>query len=262
MEPDENLKKKKLFVCGDSWMSSSPETPGLHFSEIVSKSIDYDLYNIARGGMSNGGICAQIEFAIKFRPDLIIYNSTFPDRIEFPTKDNTGINLDASHIAYMYKTSTSSELNFFNKDIRMISDTLSGMGSWFPKDFLEGLYGDSCKDIGKKQEAIKTYIEHLYCHQWKSQMDKLLLYSVTHKLLSSKINFIFMCDSLGALAQIPWIETKNMGYSYDLLLNKRDLHIEKYFGSKNFKDPGYHTTVETQAEIAEHTLEKIRIMGI
>ena len=69
-----SITNKKLFVCGDSWMSSSPETPGAHFSEIISKSIGYDLYNISRGGMSNGGICAQLEFALKFRPEFIIYN--------------------------------------------------------------------------------------------------------------------------------------------------------------------------------------------
>ena len=255
-------KNKKIFVCGDSWMSSSPETPGLHFSEIVSESLGCDLYNIARGGMSNGGICAQIEFAMKFQPDLIIYNSTFPDRMEFPTKDNSGIHLDASHVAYPYKNSTSSGLEFINKDVRMVSDTLSGIGSWFTPDFLESLYGEFCPDIIEKQKAIKSYIEHLYCHQWKSQTDRLMLYSMTHKMIASRINFIFMCDSLGAIDEMKWLENKNIGYSYDLLLSTRDRHIEKEFGHENFKDPGYHTTAETQKEIAEYTLEKIRILGI
>lgn len=255
-------ENKKIFVCGDSWMSSSPETPGMHFSEIVSKSLGWDLYNIARAGMSNGGICAQIEFAIKFRPDLIIYNSTSPDRMEFPTRDNSGIPLDASHFAYPYKNSTSSGLGFLNKDTRMISDTLLGMGSWFTPDFISELYGEFCPDVIEKQKAIKSYIEHLYCHQWKSQTDRMLLYSMTHKILASRINFIFVCDSLGAIGEMKWLENVNIGYSYDLLINRRDYHIEKEFGHENFRDPGYHTTTETQKEIAEHTLEKIRILGI
>lgn len=255
-------KNKKIFICGDSWMSSSPETPGLHFSEIVSESMGYDLYNIARGGMSNGGICSQIEFAMKFRPDLIIYNSTSPDRMEFPTKDNSGVYLDASHVAYPYKNSTSSGLEFINKDVRIISDTLLGLGSWFTPDFLNSLYGEFCPNIVEKQKAIRGYIEHLYCHQWKSQTDKLMLYSMTHKIVSAKIDFIFMCDLLGVINDMQWLEDKNIGYSYDLLLNRRDYHIEKEFGHENFKDPGYHTTAETQKEIAEYTLEKIRILGI
>ena len=255
-------KNKKIFVCGDSWMSSSPETPGLHFSEIIASSLGYDLYNIARGGMSNGGICAQIEFAIKFLPDLIIYNSTSPDRIEFPTKDNSGITLDASHVAYPYKNSTSSGLGFLNKDVRMISDTLSGMGSWFTPDLMNEFYGESCPNIVEKQKAVKIYIEHLYCPQWKAQTDRMMLYSMTHKMVASGINFIFMFDSLGAISEMQWLEDRNIGYSYHQLIDRRDYHIEKEFGHENFRDPGYHTTTETQKEIAEHTLEKIRILGI
>ena len=85
---------------------------------------------------------------------------------------------------------------------------------------------------------------------------------MTHKMIASRINFIFMCDSLGAIDEMKWLENKNIGYSYDLLLSTRDRHIEKEFGHENFKDPGYHTTAETQKEIAEYTLEKIRILGI
>jgi hypothetical protein len=58
------------------------------------------------------------------------------------------------------------------------------------------------------------------------------------------------------------LDNKNIGYSYDLLLNRRQYHIEKRGNIDDFKDPGYHTTSETQKEIAEHTIEKIRIMGI
>lgn len=243
-------------------MSSSPETPGLHFSEIVSESIGYDLYNIARGGMSNGGIIAQLEFALGFNPDLIIYNSTSPDRIEFPTKDNSGIKLDASHISYPYKSSTSSSLKFLNNDNRMISDTLSGIGSWFDNDFIKDLYGNDCADIAGKRDSVKSYIEHLYCPQWKIQTDTLLFYAISHKIFSRRIKFIFMSDALGCIPEIKWLEEKNIGYSYEKLIYVRKTHVEKEFISGDFKDPGYHTTPETQKEIAEYTLEKIKRLGI
>lgn len=256
------MRNKKLFVCGDSWMSSSPETPGSHFSEIIAKNIGYDLYNIARGGMSNGGIIAQLEFALGFIPDLIIYNSTSPDRIEFPTKDNSGIKLDASHISYQYKSSTSSSLNFFNNDNRIISDTLSGIGFWFDDAFIKDLYGNDCSNIVDKRNAVKNYIEHLYCPQWKLQMDTLLFYAISHKIFSQGTKFIFMADALGCIPEIRWLEEKNIGYSYEKLVHTRNAHIEKEFGHENFTDPGYHTTVQTQEEIAEYTLEKIRGLGI
>jgi hypothetical protein len=243
-------------------MSSSPETPGLHFSEIISKNIEYDLYNIARGGMSNGGIIAQLEFALSFNPDLIIYNSTSPDRIEFPTKDNSGISLDASHVSYRYKNSTSSDLKFFNNDNRLISDTLLGIGTWFDDSFITSLYGKDCSDITDKRNAVKHYIEHLYCPQWKLQMDKLLFYAISHKIFSRRIKFIFMADTLGCIPEIEWMGEKNIGYSFEKLVHVRNIHIKEEFGSENFKDPGYHTTHKTQKEIAEYTLEKIRGLGI
>ena len=256
------MENKKLFVCGDSWMSSSPETPGSHFSEIISKDLGYDLYNIARGGMSNGGIIAQLEFALSFNPNLIIYNSTSPDRMEFPTKDNSGIKLDASHVSYRYKSSTSSDLKFFNNDNRLISDTLLGIGTWFDDAFITSLYGKDCSDIIDKRNAVKQYIEHLYCPQWKIQMDTLLFYAISHKISSSRVKFIFMADALGCIPEIEWLEEKNIGYSFEKLVHVRNLHIEKEFGLDNFKDPGYHTTEETQKEIAEFTREKIERLGI
>ena len=144
----------------------------------------------------------------------------------------------------------------------MVSDTLFVIGSWFSPEVINDVYGKFCSNIIEKQNAIKNYIEHLYCPQWKSQTDKLLLYSITHKILLSGVNFIFMSDQLGCIPEMPWLERKNIGYSYDLLLNRKDYHIKKEFGHENFKDPGYHTAMGTQKEIAEHTIEKMKIIGI
>ena len=108
---------KKMFVCGDSFMTPAWEAPDLHFSEILSKKINYDLKTYARGGMSNGGICIQIESAIKKQADLIILNTTMADRLEIPIIPgegipDTAINID--HILYNHPQSLSSydpELN-------------------------------------------------------------------------------------------------------------------------------------------------------
>jgi hypothetical protein len=243
-------------------MSSSPETPGLHFSELVSQRIGYDLYNIARGGMSNGGIIAQLEFALTFNPDLLIYNSTSSDRIEFPIQDNSGIKLDASHISYPYASSTSSGLKFLNRNNRMISDTLSGIGSWFDDAFITELYGRDCPNIVDKKRAVESYIEHLYCPRWKSQTDTLLFYAISHQIFSRGTKFIFMADALRCIPEIKWLEEQNIGYSYETLIPTRNAHIAEEFGHENFNDPGYHTTTRTQREIAEFTLEKIGRLGI
>ena len=82
-----NIKMKRLFICGDSWMSPTTNHPETHFSEIFAKKTGFDLISYAHPGMSNGGIAVQLDTAIKNKADFILFGSTSFDRIEIP-KDN------------------------------------------------------------------------------------------------------------------------------------------------------------------------------
>jgi hypothetical protein len=129
---------KKLYICGDSFMTPSPETPGQHFSEILSIKIGYDLKILSRGGMSNGGICVQLEHAIEKNADFIIVNTTLIDRLEIPINPigstlyghESDVTLD--NILYKHQQSISSFDPEKNKDPKMISDTIQSMLPDYP----------------------------------------------------------------------------------------------------------------------------------
>jgi hypothetical protein len=61
---------------------------GTHFSELLAEKLGYELIVYAKPGSSNGGICVQIEEAIRSKPDLIIFGQTVADRIEFKVAEN------------------------------------------------------------------------------------------------------------------------------------------------------------------------------
>ena len=76
----------KIAVCGDSWASPSPLSPGHHYSEIIADRLGAKLVPLSRGGCSNAAICLQIEFAIEQQVDFVIITTAEPDRIEIPNK--------------------------------------------------------------------------------------------------------------------------------------------------------------------------------
>lgn len=74
-----------IAICGDSWLTPDVRVPGAHFTEILSKT--HNVTNYARGGMSNVGICFQIQSALRTCPDVLIMNTTDSNRITFPIDD-------------------------------------------------------------------------------------------------------------------------------------------------------------------------------
>lgn len=79
--------KTKVIVCGDSCCSADTTTERWHFSQLLTEQYGMEVTNLARGGMSNLGICFQIEQAIKLKPDVIIYNQADPQRVDLIMKD-------------------------------------------------------------------------------------------------------------------------------------------------------------------------------
>ena len=79
---------KKLAICGDSFSAVSKILPGTHFSELVAKTLGWELLNYARRGCSNGGIRLQIQEAIRQNASFIIIVPTGWDRMEIPVRDN------------------------------------------------------------------------------------------------------------------------------------------------------------------------------
>lgn len=218
---------KKIIVCGDSYMTPSHILPNTHFAELLRDHYKCELTVYARGGMSNVGICLQIEQAIKDEPDLILYNITSYDRIEVPLKD---ADIDIQNVIYEEKLSYSTHSGEMNKkDPLLISDTLYGMLEMI------GKY-ENVPNIDEIKSSLKGYFNNLYQHTWKEYTDTLCLYATLHKLSQTKIkNFALIYHVEPFVRKFPFVSKSSI-----IPLSAKPIPQG---------DPGYHTDIETQQDI-------------
>lgn len=227
----------QLIVCGDSWMTPTivEKFKGTHFSEIISEELSLEVIPFSKGGMSNGGICITIEEAIRLNPKLILIGTTYYDRGEiiYPYASGNIDKLKPYHIEYEWAYDLS--YRKFTK-VQNSSEIYS----------IPFSNHDHIPDHQKK--TLKKYLTDLYHPGYKIYQDNMMLYAAFHKLVESKINFIFVVDNTpNFINEIPWID-KNKNYAYKKLepfLNYNNLDV----------DPGYHTSVDNQKAIAEILLE-------
>ena len=74
-----------ILVCGDSYNDFDTRYPGLHWADRLAP---HTVYRLARGGASNFSIWHQVQYAIKFRPDLVLVAFTACPRVEIPKLSN------------------------------------------------------------------------------------------------------------------------------------------------------------------------------
>jgi hypothetical protein len=228
--------KKKLIVCGDSYLSPRTRYPNKHCTEIFASRLNFELTIFARSAMSNGGIALQLMQAIEERPDLIIFNLTFSDRIEFPLG-----RLSNSHRvthANLHRSYKSDELSLLNgKAGNFVSDNL-----------LDLLEPNNRIYPVEKYDAIKSYFNELYSHSWKHQTDCMMMYSIMHVLHLSNIDYILFLDKL-CMEQTPfkmsWLSQK-----YDLSEEVKTL-LDTPVEDPNYVDPGFHSPLEIQERLAD-----------
>jgi len=225
--------KKTLVVCGDSYLSCYDEYAGTHFAEILSKKFDLNLISLARQGISNSAIRLQVDEAVKYNPQLIIVGGTDYNRYEVPIhsvwpKEPTK-HFDPQHgihnLAYRYYPSISKK-NINSSHTTMWSDHWSK-------------YSENGNFDSEFYQAWKQFITCIVDENWKQQQDQWVIESSMITLLNSKISFLYM--PLSSKFTPTWLPTK-------CLLDDKQL-----LNDKNYKgiDPGYHTSIETQAQFAE-----------
>lgn len=237
---------KKLIVCGDSFMSPRLHVKGTHFAEIFAESFNFELNVYARSAMSNGGIALQILHAIKQKPDLILFNTTQSDRIEFPNDPNYnyGHLIDVTDIQYLNYGNDEYSVQQQMFDGNIYSDNLVSLLS--NPDFFAKKYNLS-KD---KFKAIEIYFKELYIENLKWQQDCMMMYCILHQLHLSNIPYIWCHDFLNVYEAYPmdWIETKNQTL-------KKFHEYRSISAPDGYKDPGYHTSPETQKLLADYIIE-------
>lgn len=218
-----------------------------HFSEIFASSIGYSLVSYARGGMSNGGIIIQINSAIRNNADFIILGTTMYDRIEFSCsyeKLDENKLFDVSDLVYPpgYNNYLSSATIKTNPVL--VSSSLHGL-----------LQVDKQSIWKERYTAIKLYYQYLHSEQWKRTQDRLMMYAALHKLHTSGIPYIICVDHLGANSEYPmsWISSANdISKVFHEILYKTPLVT-------GINDTGYHTSYDTQIELADYLIDHYNI---
>lgn len=223
----------KLIVCGDSFMSPRVYYKGKHFSEIVANHLDLKLTAYSRSGISNGGIALQILEAINQNPKLILLNITYYDRIEFRLDG-----FDHQHITF-----NSLHYDIINTDLSCNSRQTGPLAS----DNFAGMLGENFVYPENKLKVVRQYFDELYCEEWKRQTDCMMMYSVLHTLHKTGIPYLIIQDNLGLYnspCPIDWISEK-INISQEMI---------PFFNRPREFDPGFHTSFETQKDMAQYVL--------
>tara|TARA_B100000497_G_scaffold128047_1_gene172809 strand:- start:6900 stop:7613 length:714 start_codon:yes stop_codon:yes gene_type:complete len=234
---------KEMIMCGDSYMTPSDSHPNTHFAELTAEALDYHLTVYSKGGMSNLGICLQIEEAIRKKPDLILFSTTSYDRIEIPLG---------------YKDSGLTD--WHRRPYTMQDIIRNDMAEDFEKENSSNLISDTLHRLLKNKrsyrnlpkidfikQSIRYYFEFLHDPVWQKQKDVMCLYACLHKLHESKIPYFYMLSESDVLERCSFIDKQHT------LFDKKSMRL-----NQNQKDPGYHTTPERQFEISRTLIESLK----
>lgn len=101
--------KAHVVVCGDSYCSAEATGPRDHFSQILQDDYGYQVTNLARGGMSTVGICFQLREALSLNPQVVIYNTTTPDRVNLVMHDGFDISQGLKNFSYPFQADESAK---------------------------------------------------------------------------------------------------------------------------------------------------------
>lgn len=193
---DEN--KIKIVVCGDSFCNAttlSVPNQGLrgHFSQILEDAYGYNVINIACGGMSTTGICFQIRDAIKMKPNFIVYNRTWPDRIDLVLRDETFTeDKGLRNFAYVNPHFSSYGTEYVgNKD-----EAAMYSAPW------QGIDQQSFIEISKEQvKAVELYLKYMFDWSFKQEIDN-WMYDYWHGQIEKNgiVPLLFNDPSVGRVA--------------------------------------------------------------
>lgn len=223
-----------IVVCGDSFMSADVHRPGTHFSELLSEH-GHVVTNLARGGMSNVGIAFQIEAATNLNPDLILFSSTSPDRIDVIINNRKFFSHKGlKNFIYPYKSDSSTGSQFVGDiNAAILSDVIPAFLE--PRPDLPTELGDP-----NRPELVKQYLALFHDTEFKKVLDSWILGFWEYRLNEKQIPFIHLRPG-GIVGQAM--------YNY---VNKNPDKITQCV---------YHTDKHTQIMMAQdiiNTIEKLK----
>ena len=159
----------KIICCGDSYFSLDKSLPGTHLSEILEKKFNAEMLNFAKPGASNFFTCLQIEHALDYKPDLLIFGFTTPGRIEIPIEGKS-FNIGTGIFNIRYEDKFVSPSFYDTRKVTTISQSFPNL---------------------EQTSVIKNYISNLYDDALKRKQDHMLVTGMLYRLKSLGQKFIF-----------------------------------------------------------------------
>lgn len=248
-----------LGVCGDSWYAATVNeryvdgilqadpalefSEGKHFSEILAKKLNYDLFTLARGACSNSAIRLQISEMVKRKVDFIIIGTTSSNRIEYPRFDNKSY-IPENGIYNIYYTfhPDQSAKHFDKRKEVIISDTLTNI---FGND-----YNHAPVRSEIQREAIKNYYLEVFDLKYREQQDAWIIASGIQEIRDAGIPYLLLGH--------PWLDYANYFQKNSL----RDIVYGQHTGLVPWTytftgDRRWHTSDKVQVDIAKKLYEYI-----
>jgi hypothetical protein len=222
------MEIKKIVVCGDSFCSSQ-SNDNQHFSNILA-SHGYEVINLARGSMTNTGICFQIKQAIDIpHVDLVIFRQTDSSRLDIPLYPSPSPKVTLKNFIYPYPSDSS----FGNKYVgdttaNILSDNALGLSNQRPDSLIN--VPDSIVT------AVKNYYTFIFDRYLAEEKDRWIFKYWTHCLSTASIPYIELtCNGVGREI-------------YEYIKKNPDKATQKV----------YHTTAEPQQKVADAIMHEIQ----
>jgi hypothetical protein len=239
-----------LGICGDSWFAATlnidrddcRDSEGKHFSEILAKKLNYDLFTLARGACSNSAIRLQISEMVKKKVDFIIVGVTSSNRIEYPKFDNRTFDptLGIYNVYYSH-TPDRSAMHFSKQTEVLISDTLTNI---FGNQFNSAPVRSE-----EQRDAIKSYYLEMFDINFREQQDAWIMASGIQEIRDAGIPYL--------LLGLPWLNHTSYfkDTERDILHDNHRGLIPCGYGVSGIRR--WHTTDDVQIQLADNLYDYI-----
>jgi hypothetical protein len=233
---------KNLIVFGDSFNALNKDFKNTHWSEILSLRHNLNLISLARHGCSTRFIVFQMLNALTYTDSIIIgsHSSSFT-RIELLTKDgfsdHSNINLDSFE-----------NFDIDNKDTPFMRSVN-----------LFTIANDNTINDNVKQVMLTKIPVGMNYH-----IDKWGMFYALHEFKKNNANFLYMPNLLFPDSDLFDDNDLINEFGKEHILD--EFSFEPYYVDRDanpgFRDPGYHTTPESQIEIANIIEARLKSQGL
>lgn len=234
-----------LVVCGDSFQSPSLAFPLTHWSQLLADELSLPLYNFAIPGASSRHIALQVLHAMSAVDDpLIVFShASASDRVEMALKPLA-----------LTKAITYEHFTKFPGPMHDLIDENVCAASI-------NLY--TALNDPDTSTPVKQYLTTHYPAGFNYHLDKWAIFYVLMQLKFTNTKFLF----LPSVLDYNLFETQELDdiVGYRKFLSKDQFSFKDFYVDRSqvdiFDDPGYHTTPNSQCDIAELIKNKLVFEG-